>query len=95
MPSTTPGAVPVEPFRIADHSWSWTDTRAGKPVHVVYADSFSAPGYRLLDNPRYPRIVEDYRRGFAAVRALPCDVLIAPPPAVAGWDTSAGAWCAR
>ena len=52
-------------------SWSWTDTRDGQPVRIAYADSVSAPDYRLLDNPRYPRIVEDYRAGFAAIRALP------------------------
>jgi len=75
-PAHTPGSL----------SWTWRDTGAGgKPVDIAYADSLSAPGHRLLDNPRYPRIVVDYRRGFAAVRALPCDILITPHPDASGW----------
>jgi metallo-beta-lactamase class B len=74
-PAHTPGSL----------SWTWSDTREGKPLAIAYADSLSAPGYRLLANPKYPRIVEDYRRGFAAVRALPCDVLITPHPDASGW----------
>lgn len=74
-PAHTPGSL----------SWTWADTRDGKRVTIAYADSLSAPGYRLLDNPRYPHIVDDYRRGFAAVRALPCDLLITPHPDASGW----------
>ena len=74
-PAHTPGSL----------SWTWTDRRDGRPVAIAYADSLSAPDYRLVDNPRYPGIVEDYRRGFARVRALPCDILIAPHPGGVGW----------
>lgn len=74
-PAHTPGSI----------SWTWNDTRGGKPINIAYADSLSAPGYRLIANPRYPHIVDDYRRGFAAVRALPCDILIAPHPDASGW----------
>lgn len=74
-PAHTPGSL----------SWTWTDTREGKPLRIAYADSLSAPGYRLIDNPRYPHIVDDYRRGFAVVRALPCDVLITPHADGSGW----------
>ncbi|MFP7722736.1 subclass B3 metallo-beta-lactamase [Lysobacter sp. A3-1-A15] len=74
-PAHTPGSL----------SWTWTDSRDGTPVSIAYVDSLSAPDYRLVDNPRHPRIVEDYRRGFARVRALPCDVLIAPHPGGVGW----------
>ncbi|MFX8055557.1 hypothetical protein ABTK93_20065, partial [Acinetobacter baumannii] len=38
-----------------------------------------------VGHPRHPRIVDDYRRAFAAVRALPCDVLITPHPDASGW----------
>lgn len=75
-PAHTPGSM----------SWTWTDARDGKPVHIAYVDSVSAPGYDLLDNPRYPHIVDDYRRGFDAIRALPCDLLIAPHPGGVGWN---------
>lgn len=75
-PAHTPGSI----------SWTWDDRIDGKPAHIAYADSLSAPGYQLVDNPRYPRIADDYRRGFAAVRALPCDLLLTPHPDASGWD---------
>lgn len=74
-PAHTPGSL----------SWTWTDTRDGKPVRIAYVDSLSAPGYHLLDNRRYPHIVDDYRRGFATVRTLPCDLLVTPHPDASGW----------
>lgn len=79
-PAHTPGSM----------SWTWTDTtRTGPddhpPLRIAYADSLSAPDYRLLDNPRFPHIVDAYRRGFEAVRTLPCDLLIAPHPGGVGW----------
>lgn len=79
-PAHTPGST----------SWTWTDAaidgpRAGQPLRIAYVDSLSAPGYDLVDNPRYPNIVADYRRGFAAVRVLPCDLLITPHPDASGW----------
>jgi metallo-beta-lactamase class B len=76
----TPGHTP------GSTSWTWDDTSAGKLVHIAYVDSLSAPGYQLIDNPRYPRIVEDYRRAFATVRALPCDLLLTPHPDGSGWE---------
>lgn len=75
----TPGHTP------GSTSWTWQDQRDGKPLRIAYVDSLSAPGYRLLDNPRYPRIIEDYRRTFAVVRALPCDLLLTPHPGGSGW----------
>jgi metallo-beta-lactamase class B len=81
----TPGHTP------GSTSWTWDDQRDGRTVHVAYVDSLSAPGYRLIDNARYPRIVEDYRRSFATVRELPCDVLLSPHPGVSGWDPEATA----
>lgn len=81
MPGHTPGST----------AWTWTDTREGKPVRIAYADSLSAPGYQLQGNPRYPRLVEDYKRSFATVRALPCDVLLTPHPGASNWDYAAGA----
>ena len=76
VPGHTPGSM----------AWTWTDIRDGKPVRIAYVDSLSAPGYSLIGNRRLPRLVDDYRRSFDVVRALPCDVLIAPHPDAAGWD---------
>ncbi len=74
-PGHTPGSM----------SWTWTDTAAdGTPLRIVYADSLSAPDYVLVDNPRYPRIVDAYRASFARIRALPCDLLLTPHPGASG-----------
>lgn len=75
-PAHTPGS----------HSWTWTDTIDGKPVHIAYVDSLSAPGYKLVNNPSYPLIVEDYRRGIEKVKSLPCDLLLTPHPEASGWN---------
>ena len=79
----TPGHTP------GSTSWTWDDRVAGKTVRIAYVDSLSAPGYQLIGNPRYPRIVEDYRRTFATVRALPCDLLLTPHPGASGWTPEA------
>lgn len=76
MPGHTPGSS----------AWTWDDRRDGGTVRIAYADSLSAPGYRLRGNPRYPRIVDAYRASFATVRALPCDLLLTPHPQQSGWD---------
>lgn len=76
MPGHTPGSL----------AWTWSDTRDRKPVRIAYADSLSAPDYKLIDNPRYPRIVDDFRRSFDVVRALPCDLLLTPHSGASGWD---------
>lgn len=80
MPGHTPGST----------AWTWTDTRDGKPVRIAYADSLSAPGYQLQGNARYPRLVQDYRRSFAMVRGLPCDLLLTPHPGASNWNYAAG-----
>lgn len=81
----TPGHTP------GSTSWTWDDKRDGKTLRIAYVDSLSAPGYQLIGNPRYPHIVDDYRRSFATVRALPCDLLLTPHPDMSGWTPAATA----
>lgn len=81
----TPGHTP------GSTSWTWNDKRDGKTLRIAYVDSLSAPGYQLIGNPRYPHIVDDYRRTFAVVRALPCDLLLTPHPDASGWKPAATA----
>ena len=76
MPGHTPGST----------AWTWTDTRDGAPVRIAYVDSLTAPGYQVHDNPRYPRLAEDFQHSFDVVRALPCDLLVTPHPDASGWD---------
>jgi len=74
-PGHTPGSL----------SWTWTDQREGKNIQIAYVDSLSAPGYKLVNNSRYPNIVEDFKKGIAKVRSLPCDLLMTPHPEASGW----------
>jgi metallo-beta-lactamase class B len=76
IPGHTPGSI----------AWTWDDTHDGKNLHIAYVDSLTAPGYTLVGNARYPHIVEDFRRSFATVRALPCDLLLTPHADASGWD---------
>ncbi|WGL15158.1 subclass B3 metallo-beta-lactamase [Microbulbifer bruguierae] len=81
IPGHTPGSM----------AWTWQDTRDGKTVDMAYVDSLTAPGYQLLENPRYPKLLHDFRATFARVRDLPCDVLLTPHPGASGWQYAASA----
>jgi metallo-beta-lactamase class B len=59
-------------------TWAMPVTESGKTYHVVFYCSTSVPGYRLINNPKYPQIVADYEHSFAKLRRLPCDVFLAP-----------------
>lgn len=59
-------------------TWTMTVDEDKKRYNVVFAGSTTAPGYRLVNNPNYPQIVEDYRRTFKVLKTLPCDVFLAP-----------------
>jgi metallo-beta-lactamase class B len=59
-------------------TWTMPVTDSGKTHHVVFFCSTSVPGYRLINNPKYPQIVSDYQHTFAKLRQLPCDVFLAP-----------------
>jgi len=75
-PGHTPGSM----------SWTWTDTQRGARVRIAYVDSLSAPGYRLVDNPAVPHLLETFEHSAAIVRALPCDLLLTPHPDASGWN---------
>lgn len=76
IPGHTPGSM----------AWIWEDKVDGKTTEIAYVDSLSAPGYQLIDNSRYPNIVEDFRKSFARVRDLPCDLLLTPHAPASGWE---------
>lgn len=54
---------------------TWTMPVEG--LDVVFLGSPGVPAdYRLTDNPRYPDAVSDYRRQFATLHALRCDIFL-------------------
>lgn len=60
-------------------TWSMTVVEGGERLNVVFFSSLSLlDGTRVVDNPKYPNLVADYRATFAKLRALPCDVFLAP-----------------
>lgn len=61
-------------------STTWTMRTAGKDaaLDVVFMASLSTPRYDLVSNPAYPNLGADILRSVAKLRALPCDVFLAP-----------------
>lgn len=76
IPGHTPGST----------AWTWDDSKDDVRLRIAYFDGLTAPGYQLVGNLRYPRIVEDFQHSFATVRALPCDLLLSPHADASGWD---------
>lgn len=60
-------------------TWTMPLTADGKTYHVLFFSSTSlvAPT-TLLHNQAYPGIVEDYEATFKKLKALPCDIFLAP-----------------
>ncbi|MGE0446731.1 MAG: subclass B3 metallo-beta-lactamase [Vicinamibacterales bacterium] len=64
-------------------SWSWRSCEGDRCLNLVYADSLnaiSADGFLYSNSRTYPTGVQDFERGFAALSAVPCDILITPHP---------------
>lgn len=60
-------------------TWTMDVTEKGETYHVVFFSSASInAGTRLVGNPLYPRIAEDFAATFARLKALPCDLFFAP-----------------
>jgi metallo-beta-lactamase class B len=73
----TPGHTP------GGTSWSWESCAHERCLHIVYADSLSAvsaPGFRFSHSADYPQVLDDFRKSFAVLAALPCDILLTPHP---------------
>jgi metallo-beta-lactamase class B len=59
-------------------TWIMKANEQGKDYDVVFIGSATAPGYKLVDNPKYPNIVADFEYTFKLLRSLPCDVFLGP-----------------
>ncbi len=58
-------------------TWSLRVSEAGKTYDAVIVGSPNVnPGYKLVNNARYPGITDDYTRGFRVLKSLPCDVFL-------------------
>lgn len=58
-------------------TWSLRVSEAGETYDVVIVGSPNVnPGYKLVNNERYPEIADDYARGFRVLKSLPCDVFL-------------------
>ena len=74
MPGHTPGCT----------GWEMTVKDGGQDRDVLFFCSGTVALNRLVGQPTYPGIVDDYRSTFAKAKAMKVDVLLGPHPEVYG-----------
>lgn len=58
-------------------TWTLKVQDGGKTYDVVIVGSPNVnPGYKLLNNAKYPQIAQDYERTFRVLKSLHCDVFL-------------------
>jgi metallo-beta-lactamase class B len=58
-------------------TWTMDEIENDRLLHVVIVGSPNVnPGYKLVGNKVYPQIASDYKRGFAILDKLPCDIFL-------------------
>ncbi|HEU4626869.1 MAG TPA: subclass B3 metallo-beta-lactamase [Steroidobacteraceae bacterium] len=62
-------------------TWTMKVKQQGKTLDAVIVGSWYVnPGFRLVDKPQqpasYPGIADDYRKTFAVLKKLPCDIFL-------------------
>lgn len=78
-PGHTPGSM----------SWSWRSCEESDCKAVVFGSSLNpiaADGYRFTD-PANRALLDAFRRTFASLRAMPCDILLTAHPGQSDGDT--------
>jgi metallo-beta-lactamase class B len=80
------GGMTLVAHKTAGHTrgcttWTLKVRQNGKLLDAVIVGSWNVnPGFRLVDKPQqpasYPGIAEDYRKTFAVLRKLPCDIFL-------------------
>lgn len=58
-------------------TWTTTALENKTKYNVIFVCSTSAPGYKLIDNPKYPNIISDYNATFERLKKLPVDIFLA------------------
>lgn len=59
-------------------TWTMKVKDGDKLLNAVFIGSTTIPGYKLVDNAKYPGIIADYARSFDLLKSLDCDVFLAP-----------------
>ena len=58
-------------------TWTMTAAENGKKYEVVIVGSPNVnPGFRLVNNEKYPEMADDFARTFRVLKALRCDVFL-------------------
>ena len=58
-------------------TWTLVVRDGAKTYNAVIIGSPNVnPGYKLVDNAKYPTIAQDYERTFRVLKALPCDLFL-------------------
>ena len=66
-------------------TWTLKVNDGGKSYDVVIVGSVGVnPGFILVNNKQTPQIADEYRRSFAVLRSLPCDIPLGSHPAMYG-----------
>jgi len=69
---------------------TWTlSVRDGDKTYraVIIGSPNVNPGYRLVDNPKYPTIAQDYERTFRVLKSLKCDLFLGAHGSYFGLET--------
>ncbi len=61
-------------------TWTMPVSDGAKSYRVVFDCSTTVAGNQLVNNPKYPQILDDYGQSFEILRNLPCDIFLAPHP---------------
>ena len=69
-PAHTPGST----------SWTWRSCEGSRCLNVVYADSLNAVSSAEYRFSAHDAVVKRFRQSIAAIRALPCDILLSVHP---------------
>ncbi|WP_242187314.1 subclass B3 metallo-beta-lactamase [Sphingomonas sp. CARO-RG-8B-R24-01] len=88
------GDTIVTPHITAGHtpgsmSWTWRSCEGDRCLNTVFASSLNpiaGPGYRYTGHPEE---ADAFRRSFATLRALPCNILLTPHPGQSDGDVKA------
>jgi metallo-beta-lactamase class B len=73
----TPGHTP------GGTTWTWDSCEGSRCLHMVYLDSLnpvSSAGFKFSHSTTYPNVLADFRKSFALVSVLPCDIPVSDHP---------------